>query len=155
VVANAQEAIEWRPDLAVVRDAVRDCGSLGGIYTALVAGEGPVLVLAWDMPFVPVELLEEIIRCSGGYDAFVPENQGGRDGIEPLCGVYTQACTQPIRGQIANEDFRAAGFLDSVNRGTLPIDAVAQFGDPQTVFFNVNTPADLTQAQELWRSIYE
>jgi len=154
LVANAEQASEWKPDLAVVRDAVRSCGSLGGIYTALVAGTGPVLVVAWDMPFVPVELLEEMIRRSERFDAFVPENQGARDGIEPLCGVYTQACTQPIRGQIANEDFRAAGFLHAVNRGTMPIDEVARFGDPGTLFFNVNTPTDLTRAQELWRSIH-
>lgn len=154
LIANSQQATEWRPDLTVVRDAVRDCGSLGGIYTALVAGAGPVIVLAWDMPFVPVGLLEEMIARSQDYDALVPENQGARDGIEPLCGVYAQACTQPIRSQIASEDLRAAGFLDFVNRGTLPTEDVARFGDPQTVFFNVNTPADLTQAQELWRSLH-
>lgn len=154
LIANAPEAKDWRPDLRVIRDAVRDCGSLGGIYTALMAGKGPVLVLAWDMPFVPIELLQEMIRRSEGCDALVAE-RADASGVEPLCGIYGQACATPIRERIADEDFRAAGFLDSVNYAKFPLDEISRFGDPATIFFNVNTPAELTQAQELWRELSE
>jgi molybdopterin-guanine dinucleotide biosynthesis protein A len=154
LIANAAEASEWRPDLTVIADAIRNCGSLGGIYTALIAGEGPVLVLAWDMPFVPVELLEEMIRRSEGRDAALPE-RADASGVEPLCGIYAPACTEQIRKRIAEEDFRATGFLDAVDLATLSLHDVSRFGDPATIFFNVNTPADLSRAQELWRDTHE
>ncbi len=152
LIANAPEANDWRPDLTVVHDAIRNCGSLGGIYTALMAGSGPVLVLAWDMPFVPVELLEEMVRRSEGCEALVAE-RADASGVEPLCAIYAPVCATPIRERIAEEDFRAAGFLDAVSYTKFSLDDVSRFGDPATIFFNVNTPAELTRAQELWRDL--
>jgi molybdopterin-guanine dinucleotide biosynthesis protein A len=155
LIANAAEAAKWRPDLRVIRDAIRDCGSLGGIYTALSACEAPVLVMAWDMPFVPVELLTELVERSDDYDAFLPESSGPNNYVEPLCAVYKPICLDAIREQLVDEDFRASGFLDSVNLGTLSREEVERYGDPDTLLFNINTPTDLTKAQELWRSLHE
>ncbi|MFQ5703547.1 MAG: molybdenum cofactor guanylyltransferase [Gemmatimonadales bacterium] len=151
LVANAPEAAEWRPDLEVVPDAIRNCGSLGGIYTALTAGEGPVLVAAWDMPFLTSDLLTALMEASAEFDACLPAGTGAA-GLEPLCAVYGPACKAPIRERLAGEDFRASGFLDDVNAGTLALEKVSQHGDPSTLFFNVNTTADLATAQELWRN---
>jgi len=95
LVANSPDAAQWRPDLRVIGDAIRDCGSLGGLYTALTADEGPVLVLAWDMPFVPVELLEALIKRSENHDAYLPESGGPHGGLEPLCAVYGPRCIDP------------------------------------------------------------
>jgi len=152
LVSNAPEAPQWRPDLKVVRDAIRDCGSLGGIYTALSAGDGPVLVVAWDMPFVPVELLKQLIQRADAYDAVVPESRTGESELEPFCAVYGQKCLAPIRERLADEDFRVQGFLGAVSVGRLPAVEVDRIGDPATLFFNVNTPEDLEQAEELWRT---
>ncbi len=155
LIANAAEAAEWRPDLRVIRDAIRDCGSLGGIYTALSACEAPVLVMAWDMPFVPVELLVELVERSGDYDAFLPESSGPKNRLEPLCAVYKPSCLEAIREHLVEEDFRASGFLESVNLGTMSREEVERYGDPETLLFNINTPTDLTKAQEFWRSLHE
>jgi molybdenum cofactor guanylyltransferase len=150
VIANAPDARTWRTDLKVVPDARPGCGSLGGIYTAVAAGDGPVLVVAWDMPFLTEELLAALVRGAEGYDVFLPES-GGRRGVEPLCGVYGPACQAAIGRQLDDEDYRAIGFHDDVRVGTLPLARVAQFGDPERLFFNVNTAADLVRAEELWR----
>ncbi len=155
LIANAAEAADWRPDLRVIRDAIRDCGSLGGIYTALSASEAPVLVMAWDMSFVPVELLAELVKRSDSYDAFLPESSGPKNRLEPLCAVYKPSCLDAIREHLVDEDFRASGFLDSVNLGTLSREEVERYGDPETILFNINTPTDLTKAQELWRSLHD
>src|SRR5207249_2810152 len=40
LVANAPEAPTWRPDLRTIPDVRPGCGSLGGIYTAVVSGAG-------------------------------------------------------------------------------------------------------------------
>ena len=150
IVANASDARSWRPDLTVVKDVMPNCGSLGGIYTALTAGPGPVLVMAWDMPFVPVELLEALVGGVDGHDVFLPEGPG-RSGLEPLCGVYAPGSTGAIKTQLENEDFQATGFHDRVKLGRLCAGDVAKFGSADVLFFNVNTASDLAKAEELWR----
>ena len=155
LIANAPDAAEWRPDLDVVGDAIRNCGSLGGLYTALTISEGPVLIVAWDMPFVPAEIFEALISRFADHDACVPESGGPNLGLEPLCAVYGPNCIDPVRKQLVDEDLRMSAFFDTVDMVKLPLDEVAKHGDPETIFFNVNTPADLTKAQELWRSQHD
>jgi molybdopterin-guanine dinucleotide biosynthesis protein A len=149
LVANAPEAAGWRPDLSVVSDRVPGQGSLGGIYTAVTAGDGPVLVAAWDMPFIPVSLLEALVRGARDCDVYLPDS-GGRRGVEPLCGVYGPGCARAIREQLERGDRRAIGFHAAVRVGTLPRAEVDRHGDPAIMFFNVNTAMDLRQAEELW-----
>ena len=76
-------------------------------------------------------------------------------GLEPLCAVYGPNCIEPVRKQLVAEDFRMSAFFDSVDMVKLPLDEVAKHGEPNTIFFNVNTPGDLTKAEELWRSQHE
>jgi molybdopterin-guanine dinucleotide biosynthesis protein A len=155
LIANAPEAAEWRSDLKVVGDAIRECGSLGGLYTALTVSEGPVIIAAWDMPFVPTEVFEALIERFNGHDVCIPESDEQNRRLEPLCAVYGPKCLEPIRKQIVDEDFRMTRFLDSVDMVTLPFEELSKYGDPATIFFNVNTPNDLTEAHKLWRSQHE
>lgn len=154
IIANSEDAPAWLKGLNVVKDLVPDCGTLSGLHTAIAHDDGPVVVLAWDMPFVPTELLETLIAKATGYDAFVPESKGPQ-GLEPLCAVYGQACIPVIRKLMVDEDYRATGFLDSVKTGKLPLAEVEEFGDPDLLFFNVNSPNELKRAEELWRSQHE
>ncbi len=150
VIANAPEGPTWRPDLPTIPDVRPDCGSLGGIYTAVATGGGPVLCVAWDMPFVTAELLRALANGSAGYDAYLPESDGRR-GVEPLCAVYGPACRPAIERQLERGDLRAIGFHRDVQVGTLPLERVREFGDPAVLFFNVNQPEDLARAEDLWR----
>jgi len=138
LVANAADAPSWRPDLKTVPDARPGFGSLGGIYTAVAARSEPVLCVAWDMPFVP--------------SAFLPESSGRR-GLEPLCAVYGPACRAAIERRLDKGDLKAISFHADVRVGILPLAQVRAFGggDPDELFFNVNTPADLARAEALWR----
>lgn len=150
LIANADAARTWRDDLEVVPDALPGTGVLGGMYTAVTAAPGPVLVLAWDMPFVPAALLEALVHGADPYDAYLPES-GGRRGIEPLCGVYGPPCARAIRDALAREDYRAIAFHDHVRVGTLRSNAVRRFGAPDYLFFNVNSAEDLSRAEGMWR----
>lgn len=150
LVANAADAASWHPGLTVVPDVLPQRGSLGGIYTAVTSGEGPVLVLAWDMPFVPLELLKALVNGLDGYDVFLPES-GGKRGVEPLCGVYGPACGPAIRDRLDQEDYRAIGFHEAVRVGTLPLEEVSRHGDPALLFYNVNTAEQLAEAEAMWQ----
>ena len=152
LVANAADAPAWRPDLKTIPDARPGFGSLGGIYTAVTAGSKPVLCVAWDMPFVPTELLRALVdgATAGRFDAFLPESSGRR-GLEPLCAVYGPACRSAIERRLDQGDLRAISFHADVRVGILSLALVKAFGDPDELFFNVNTPADLARAEALWR----
>lgn len=152
LVANAPGAAGWLPGVQVVADRLPVRGSLSGIYTAVTVSEGPVLVVAWDMPFVPAGLLQALVQGFDGYDVFLPES-GGRRRVEPLCGVYGPACAAPILRQLKRNDYRAIGFHSEVKVGILPLERVAAFGDVDTLFFNINTREDLARAEELWRKL--
>ena len=150
LVANAPEAPGWRPDLRVVPDVRPGLGSLGGIYTAVVEAPAPVVCVAWDMPFVSEALLR---RLAGGlleHDACLPQSDGRR-GVEPLCAAYGPACREAIAASLDQGDLRAIGFHASIRVGTLPLSEVRRSGDPDLLFFNVNTADDLARADELWR----
>src|SRR5256884_4360261 len=113
LIANAPDGPTWRPELRTIPDVRPGSGSLGGIHTAIVSGAGPVLCVAWDMPFVTIELLRALLEGSTGWDAFLPES-GGRRGVEPLCAVYGPACAAAIERQLALGDRRADGLPGDV-----------------------------------------
>jgi len=154
LVANAPDATAWRPDLKTIPDARPGFGSLGGIYTAVTAEPGPVLCVAWDMPFVTEELLRALVQGAGAgagtYDAFLPESSGPR-GLEPLCAVYGPACGPAIARRLDSGDLQAISFHPDVRVGILSLAQVRAFGDPTELFFNVNTPDDLERAEALWQ----
>lgn len=149
LVANAPDAGGWRPGLRVIGDVVPDLGSLGGILTAVEAA-GPVLCVAWDMPFVPAGLLRDLAAGLASADAVLPESDSRR-GLEPLCAAYGPACAPAIRAAVARGDRRAIGFHPDVRLTRLERSRVLQYGDPGVVFFNVNTPSDLARAETLCR----
>lgn len=150
LVANAADAPGWRRDLHTVADRRPGLGSLGGIYTAVTAGPGPVLAVGWDMPFVTPQLLAALVAGSAGWDVFLPES-GGPRGVEPLCAVYGPACGPAIERQIAAGALQAVGFHAQVRTATLGLERVREFGDPAELFFNVNAPDDLDRAEAAWR----
>jgi molybdopterin-guanine dinucleotide biosynthesis protein A len=153
LIANAPDAQSWRPDLQTLPDVRPGFGTLGGIYTAVSAGAPqPVLCAAWDMPFVSTALLRALLdrMMTGGYDAVLPESSGRR-GLEPLCAAYGPACAPAIARRLERGDLKAISFHPDVRVGIVPLAQVRGFGDPDELFFNVNTPDDLARAEALWQ----
>ena len=151
LVANDHDANTWVPGLVVATDLIPNCGSLGGIYSVVARSTDPVLIVAWDMPFLNAEVLKALIAGAEGFDVFLPESNGPL-GHEPLCGIYRPTCAEPIKAALDQEDLRTSSFHHQVNVGILPSARVARFGDPDLLFFNVNSPDDVTKAEQLWKS---
>lgn len=147
LIANDPAAEAWLPGARVASDVRPGFGSLGGIHAAIVHAGGPALVVAWDMPFVPAELLAALRALGEGADAAVPESDSRR-GVEPLCAYYTPACVAPIERRLDAGDLRVIGFYDHVRVARLEADAVRKFGDPARIFMNVNTPDELLLAEQ-------
>ena len=146
LIANAPDAADWLPGVRTAADVLPGQGSLGGIHAALARAGTAVLVVAWDMPFVPAELLGCLRALGGQGDAAVPES-GSRRGLEPLCAWYSTACLGPIERRLKDGERRVVSFFDDIRVARLSADDVRQFGDPELMFMNVNTPDELLKAE--------
>jgi molybdopterin-guanine dinucleotide biosynthesis protein A len=145
VVANDPAAPGWLPGVRVVGDVYREAGALGGIHAALSHAGGDVLVLSWDSPFVPAALLRALRNAGelGGAGAVVPASDSPW-GFEPLCAWYAAAALGAIERRLSAGDHRAGALQEDIAVRRLD---VSPWGDPASIFFNVNTPADLERAQ--------
>ena len=146
LVANHPDAESWLPGVPVQRDLVPNAGGLGGIHAALHRTRTSILIVAWDMPFVPPVLLHRLRELGDAVDVAVPES-GSRRGIEPLCAFYAPSCLPAIERSLARDDLRVIGFHDEVRVARLPADEVSAFGNPELLFMNVNTPDELALAE--------
>ena len=146
LVANSPDAADWLPGVRLGADIVPNAGGLGGIHAALHLAQSAVLVVAWDMPFVPRGLLARLRELGDSADVAVPES-GSRRGVEPLCAFYATTCLPAIDRSLAENDLRVVGFHSSVHVARLPAAEVSAFGDPELLFMNVNTPDDLGVAE--------
>jgi molybdopterin-guanine dinucleotide biosynthesis protein A len=144
IVANDDTAKDWIPGVRVVADVRPDAGALGGVHAALAHARDSALVLSWDSPFVPAGLLRAL-RAAGhadGVDAAVAASRSPW-GFEPLCAWYGVKCRAAIERHLDSGDLRAGGWQDDVR--TVRV-AVSPWGDPDEIFFNVNSTADLAMA---------
>ncbi|HUF28864.1 MAG TPA: molybdenum cofactor guanylyltransferase [Gemmatimonadaceae bacterium] len=146
VIANDPAADSWLPGVPCEGDIRPGAGGLGGIHAALVHAGTAVLVVAWDMPFVPPTLLESLRAAGETADAAAPES-GSRRGIEPLCAYYAPSCLPAIERRLDAGDRRVIGFHEEITLVRLPAAEVARHGDPALLFLNVNSPDDLALAE--------
>lgn len=146
LIANDPSASEWLSGVRVAADVRPGMGSLGGLHAALWHAGSAVLVLPWDMPFVPPDLLGALRALGQTADAAVPES-GSRRGLEPLCAWYGTACLAAIERRLDAGDRRVVSFFDDVRVARLTHEQVATFGEPEVLFMNVNAPADLALAE--------
>jgi molybdenum cofactor guanylyltransferase len=152
LIANDPAADSWLTGVRVAGDVHPGLGSLGGIHSALHHAGGAVLVVAWDMPFVPAGLLRALVTLGNAHDAAVAES-GSKRGVEPLCAFYGPACLPAIDRRLADGDRRVVSFFDDVHVARLSVDEVAAHGDPELIFMNVNTPDELIRAESYAASI--
>jgi len=132
---------------ATVHDIVPGCGPLGGLHTALTAARGDALLLvACDMPYLSTPFLAYLLSLAAGVDIVVPQTERG---YHPLCAVYTRACLEPAAARLADRRLTMRELVDSMRTRVVPIDEIRQFGDPDRLLANVNTPADYAGLETL------
>jgi molybdopterin-guanine dinucleotide biosynthesis protein A len=145
VVANDPRAARWFPELRVVADVEEGLGPLHGLRTALAAAEGaPVLVVAWDMPFVTTALLS-LLRAEGesGASAVLPA-VGHPPRPEPLCAYYDAPALDVCDALLARGERRAIALSAALpGARTLGEQALTELGDPARLLLSVDTLEDL------------
>jgi molybdenum cofactor guanylyltransferase len=133
--------------LRLVEDERPGAGALAGLQTSLrAARHDVVLVLACDLPFVCVPLLEHMLRLASQADAVIPRWHGE---FEPLHAVYRRTCLTAVDLALAEGRRRMIRFLPSVRSTTVDEAQVAAFDPQGLTFFNINTPDDLQTAERI------
>jgi molybdenum cofactor guanylyltransferase len=138
--------------IRAVPDAVTGCGALGGIYSALVASEHPrTLVVACDMPFLNVPLLQRLVRPSSPHvDVVMPRTH---EGLQPLCAVYTARSADALRRRIARGLLKAATLGEDLRVEEIGPEELATYDPDGLMFVNVNTPHDYERAKDLMNRV--
>ncbi len=137
-------------NLRTVTDIFPGSGPLGGIHAGLKAsGYNVNFVVACDMPFTDPGMAAYMVRQAEGYDAVVPRIG---EYYQPLFAVYTKNCLGAIETQLTNKMYKIISFYPLVKIRYMGLDEISKFGDPDRMFFNVNTPHDLETAKAMaWR----
>ncbi len=122
----------------VYTDIIKDCGPLGGIYTALhYSTTNKNFIVSCDIPNITSEAIGFIISKSTDEDVIVPiENKE----IEPLCAMYNKACGNQIKGFLDAGQFKIRNAIEKLN--TIYLDVNLHQEIFKGVFTNVNTPND-------------
>lgn len=134
--------------LPMHRDVHPNKGSLGGIYTALTHAQNPdVLVLACDMPFIETALLRFMAaQIRHDIDIVVPRVAGYPQGLH---AIYKKSCLPPIAAQLAAHRLKIIRFYSQVRVRYLDEADYADYDPTARSFTNLNTPAELQQAQQV------
>ena len=152
LVSNDRDASAWLPDAEVVTDVLSGRASAVGIHAALVHARSNVIVVGWDMPFVPSALVARLAgQLRGDVAAVVPV---GPDGPEAVCAAYSPAAIPVFESQIARGVVKLSEIIAALPRVVeMTGDELSRFGDPRTIFFNVNRPQDRERAEGIARTL--
>lgn len=138
-------------NLPIVTDIIPDKGPLGGIYSGLTkAASFFPFVIACDMPFVNVELIEflkqQILVGAGlprPYDVVVPQSERG---LEPLHAFYSKNCIGPIREQLDSNAHKMTDFLSRVKVRVVTLEEVKHIENIYNALVNLNTEEEYRTA---------
>ncbi|MFC1851171.1 molybdenum cofactor guanylyltransferase [candidate division CSSED10-310 bacterium] len=119
--------------------------SLVGVYSALKQSPAEYnILLAGDMPFIPLPLLKTMMKYHPQYDVVVPKTA---TGYQPLCAIYHKNCLKPISLQLSAGQKTVYQFYPAVRVMELPAEVVSRFGAEEDIFFNINTESDYQKAR--------
>jgi molybdopterin-guanine dinucleotide biosynthesis protein A len=131
-------------DVPVLEEPAEPRHPLCGIVAGLRAGEGrPVVAVACDLPFVSARLIEALAAAE---EPLAVPRLAGRP--QPLLARYEAPLLGELEAALAEEASLVA-TLESLRPRYLDEDELARFGDPRRLLLNVNSPADLRDAEAL------
>ena len=134
-------------DAHLVIDMYPNSGSLGAIFTGLMATHSDWgIVVACDMPFLNIPLLQKILSLRDNHDAVVPLLNGRP---EPIHSAYSKTCLPHIENKLQENNLKIATFFNDIDIEYLQQEEVEKLDENHYSFFNVNTEQDLETARQI------
>ncbi len=120
----------------------------GVLGAARAQPERTLLVLACDLPLVPVELLDALAASRADLAA-AAEDIADPWTMNLTCALWTPPALKVLARRVARGDFRLYPMTRCSLLTVEPVDA-GQFGEPGHVLLNVNTADDWERARRLF-----
>ncbi len=121
-------------------DELPDGSPMMGIYSCLKRSSTEYnIILSCDMPLISTSLLAYLLEYASENDITVPNH--GNQLIEPLCGIYRQACIPVLKGFIDKGNYRLNECIRSTSHRLVTIDYKTPTFS-RNIFSNINTPDD-------------
>jgi molybdopterin-guanine dinucleotide biosynthesis protein A len=142
--ANGDPARLQHLNLPILPDSIPDhpgplAGTLAGLDWAAALGATHIVTAAADTPFLPCDLVPQLLLAGGDAGFALAASPSGR---QPTFGLWPVTLRDPLR-QALNDGLRKiVQFTRAHGAG------MAEFPD-DTAFFNVNTPEDLLTAKAM------
>jgi molybdopterin-guanine dinucleotide biosynthesis protein A len=128
----------------VIREPAQPRHPLCGIVAALRhAGERPLVAVGCDMPFTGAGLLAWL---GSAPEPLVVPSVGGR--LQPLLARYDSSLLPALEEALA-EGLPLQRTVEALRPRIVVEPELARFGDPRRLCFNLNTPADVEEAERL------
>jgi len=145
LVTNTPDAYRYL-QIRLVEDIVKNRGPLGGLHAALTYSTTPYLFLVGcDMPFLNIGLLDYMLEMRGDKEVIIPRIDGW---AEPLHAIYAQECLGKIPKYLTEEKPRLDIFFPEVKVKYIEKDEIMVFDPLLKSFRNINTRADLLEAED-------
>jgi molybdopterin-guanine dinucleotide biosynthesis protein A len=143
VAVAVRDQLVGHAGVAVIRDNPTIEGPLAGLVAALGFGRDEdadaVLTLPADMPFLPPDLADRLAEGLANNGAAIATSGGY---LHPVCGLWLTATLDFVPEYLASGRRSLRGLAETV--GYVAVDWPA---DPEDPFFNINTSAELAQAE--------
>ena len=128
-------------NIPVVLDRFSGHGPLAGLHAAMLEQESTLYVLlACDLPNLPVSLLQKMVQLCEGFDAAIPRTGDGL--AHPLCAVYRRTCLPYIEQALDKGEKK---FIEIFLNKPLSVRWISpeegQYDENDLA--NINTPDDL------------
>jgi molybdopterin-guanine dinucleotide biosynthesis protein A len=134
-------------EIKTVADIYPEKGPLVGIFSGLLSSSDPyAIAVGCDTPFLSVSLLKYMAQICSVYDVVVPRI---RNKLEPLCAVYSNNCSGPIKKLLEQNELRIDRLFSMVKVKYVEGDEINRFDPEHLSFFNINNQADLDRAIKL------
>ena len=133
----------------VIPDPVPFQGPLMGLHSGLTASTTETnVVVGCDMPFLSTALFHNLLNLIPGYDAVVPTLNGR---TQQLHAVYSRTCLPIVNLLLAQGVLALSTLLAKLEVRYVAEDDLGTFAFNRSSFFNVNTIADLADADRMLR----
>jgi molybdopterin-guanine dinucleotide biosynthesis protein A len=149
IISNQPEKLKYL-NQAVYPDIIPNVGPLAGLHTGLkYARYDKVVMVACDMPFVNIRLLDEVVRLLDEMqvDVVIPA-PGGK--TEPLHAAYRrETCLPVIEAGIRSGMHRLIEWHTFVRVHLMEDEQIRKFDPTGLAFMNINTPEDTLLAEQI------
>lgn len=147
--ANGDPSRFAKLDHVVIADLLEDVATpLAGLHAALSFGADDgydaVLTVPSDSPLLPLDLVERL-KQAGQVTGAAHARSGGQDHY--LTGLWTTAMAKPLERLIRDQNLRRVQDFAMKAKAEKVVWAAL----PHDPFFNINTPEDLAEAENIAR----